>query len=466
MTRLLLLLVLLVRITDALLSPIIVLGSKTDPNVCVGVQISPQHILVRPSCAESSVDLATARVLDILEDNSTSLLPHLVEIDVVNTTVVTPSVNSPLHVLSLGSPLPSDNVQPVILPLQTPYPAALAVNRNATLVQVDVDTMRASVIHNVIYVDDSRCPESICALPLTVEARKPVRNSDGWSFLLQLDVERDKYWLLGLGSGMATDIDGIWGFTWLPQLLTSSLLTNNGIHGVHTVTAVHKELDGKKIKSQDSSNEFVAALSETQYGVAGCTGTLIASRYVLTAVSCFKLGNFQWVVMDTLVTYEERGERIKIKRRIPNPRHVDATHWYDFMLLELENPVSYKPIKYLAENITYSDATVFGFGEFVTESGEFQQFGGIRSNSITLYPASECAGVVKSEMDETLMCTGYKTSPLLCAGDNGGPVVLWSSKKSRQLYAIVSGGDCGRTSNYGIVSVVYTITEWIQAYIK
>ncbi|TMW64611.1 hypothetical protein Poli38472_011491 [Pythium oligandrum] len=324
--------------------------------------------------------------------------------------------------------------------------------------------MRVSVIHQVIYLDGSRCQHAVCALPLDVEARKVFTGPTSWGFLLQHDVAQGNYRLLGLGGSEGTNTDGIWGFSWLPQLLTSSVLRNNGVHDVQTVTVAHKEVAGDPV--DDDKATFIAGFLETEDSQTSCTGTVVASRYVLTAASCFKRGDFKWIILDRLDTLGESGERIKIKKKIPHPHHVDGTHWYDFMLVELEKPTSRTPIGFVDTNTTFTEGTVFGYKELIDRYGRYYQTYELRAADTKLLTLPQCVGWMDVEMDETMMCVGGKLTGALCTGDNGGPVVVTTENKTKLLYALVTvGGDCGRTSLYGIVSVVFSVADWIHAHL-
>ncbi|TMW64603.1 hypothetical protein Poli38472_011483 [Pythium oligandrum] len=468
-----LLLVIMAGVVQAIPSPIVILGSSTEPDVCVGVQIAPRHVIIQSSCVDRSDKLSAIRILDILDVSTTAFQSASFGIDVVDTIAIgltaVASRNQDqerLHILTLDFPLPSSDFHPVLLPLRTPYPASQTVDSDATLVHVDPKTMQVSMIHSAIYVDESRCSGSVCALPMDVDARKPIRDSSGWSFLLQQDVIHGKYQLLGLGSDVAANPDGIWGFSWLPQLLTSAVLKNNGITGVHTVTTGHKELSGEKVTVSDSSNEFVAGLRETEFSRTNCSGALVASRYVLTAASCFKRGDFKWVVMSGLDWVPKGSERLRIKKRNPHPRYVPGTNWFDFMLLELESPAAAKPVDFLDTNVTFTEGTVFTHGESFSTFDEYLKTHALRSARIKIYTIPECVSRVKFEMDDPLMCAGGEAKGALCEGDNGGPVVLQSSKKTQHVYAVVSaGGNCGKESYYGVISVVFSVADWLHAYL-
>ncbi|TMW64612.1 hypothetical protein Poli38472_011492 [Pythium oligandrum] len=463
------------------------MGTASDPIACIGIQIAPQHILVQPSCLDQSDTLTRARTLDVLDANSTFSLSLSITIDVANATTLgigaeaTPvqyqvplSDQDLLHVFTLESSLPSKDFEPVILPLQTSYPVPLSVDTNVTLVHVNAQTLQVSVIHRIIYVDDSRCQHSVCALPLDIEARKQFTNSTGWSFLLQFDAIRDKYRLLGVGGDEVTNADGIWGFSWLPQLLTSSLLKNNGVHGVHTITIVHKEVMGRPAVVEDEVS-FVAGLLETEKSQIGCAGAVVSSRYVLTTASCTKRGDFKWVVVGRQNMFDRSanksvnpsGERVKIKKKIRHPRHVDGTNWYDFMLVEVETTMSQTPIGFVDKNSTFSNGTVLAYGESVYNTGEHYQSYDLRMAENQLLTFPQCMGRVKTQMDETMMCMNGSSLGAVCKDDNGGPVVVTTEDKTKLLYALVSvGGDCGRTSFYGIVSVVFSVADWIHAYLN
>ncbi|TMW64618.1 hypothetical protein Poli38472_011498 [Pythium oligandrum] len=369
-----------------------------------------------------------------------------------------------VHVVALNGPLPSNVSYSVTLPLKTPYPIYLTADQNALLVSIDMATLHVTSIPGVIFVDDSSCAHSVCALPLAVDERVAHTEPHQWSFLLTRDKEDRAYRLLGVGGGPVSDPNGIWGFEWLPQALTTSSLMSHDIRSVKTVLSVNKEIyNGKNVKTTSEYTEFIAGLRTAKNGPMLCGGALIAPKWVLTSAGCTKYRPTV-VVIDTLPSRGEPTEVFTIKQTIPHPSYRPTGHSHNFMLVQLDRPSSRRPIKYNQnkDNTPVSAmATAFGYGATSYRSKELNDR--LRSMKVEVLGAPYCPEKLSPWLDATTMCVKKQ----LCYGDYGGPVITDAWSDQRVLFGIISNDFyCRNKHDSNIVGRVSAVAEWINTLLK
>ncbi|WP_051311834.1 serine protease [Zooshikella ganghwensis] len=199
-----------------------------------------------------------------------------------------------------------------------------------------------------------------------------------------------------------------------------------------------------------------------------CGGSVIASRYILTAAHCVASYSVQSIVVGKHATYNNNGATtIRVKRQIVHPQY-DAYYLYnDVALLELENdiPYKYKPIQLANEYITSTYAgqgmytTVIGWGDTqgtgnpyvlqkvdvpITSTRICQNAGGIYSNI--------CAGLPQGGKDS-------------CQGDSGGPLFIKTNNGFYQVGIVSFGSGCAQPNRPGVYARVANFKLWIEQYL-
>ncbi|TMW64620.1 hypothetical protein Poli38472_011500 [Pythium oligandrum] len=463
--------------------PLVALGTEDTPQVCIGILIGAQHVLVHSDCASTKGDMTIGRVLDLdlptsSPSNSTKTVTTQTAalgsaVALANSTKIpfqqlpsnaSSSAHS-VHVVAVEDPLPLGFHQPVTLPLKMPYPAYLDVDHSAFLVSINLASLSVSLTQAAIFVDDSSCNHTVCALPVEVEDRDPHTEPNQWSFLLTQSSEGGKYRLLGAGGSPVTDHNGIWGFEWLPQALAGTNLPSLGVYGVNTVVSVNKEIfEGKDVKTTSEYTEFIVGLRDQKEGTTFCSGALIAPKWVLTSVGCKTKYLPTWVVVDTLETSGKPTEALAIQRMLPHPEFMVAGLNYNFMLVQLDRASSRRPIKYNKNKDDTSQitkATAFGYGATSFRSDKMNHR--LRSNKVGVIGAESCPESIRDWLDKTTMCVRKS----LCYGDYGGPVVTNAWSSDHELYGII-GNDfyCYNLFYYNVVGRVSAVSDWITKTMK
>lgn len=219
--------------------------------------------------------------------------------------------------------------------------------------------------------------------------------------------------------------------------------------------------------------EFNATRGEWQF--AGCGGTLIASRYVLTAAHCVqdKLSKPRQTAVlvqafrpfargnGGLDAHFSRVESFEVHNEFSSVRFDK-----DVALIRLARPAnieSFAPIE-LADTsfgINNEDiVTIFGFG--LTSEGADDHSSVLREVDVPYVSPDTCRAYYGYQITDDMVCAGLQEGGKdACAGDSGGPLVKKGDDEKFQLVGVSGWGDSIFSTNATSISYSQIFTDCI-----
>jgi secreted trypsin-like serine protease len=213
----------------------------------------------------------------------------------------------------------------------------------------------------------------------------------------------------------------------------------------------------------------------------GCTGTLVAPTWVVTAGHCSSLsgvavatpigqpGQLIDVRLNSLKAHEGEGQAAKVKRVVVHPDYVFTNDpSYDVALLELSAPVDLPTVKIAGadEASLWSPgtmATIAGFG--VTESGGDSP-SVLQEAQVPIVDDATTAEAYDSFESLTQIGAGFPQGGVdTCQGDSGGPLLVPGPSGALRLVGDTSyGNGCAEPGYPGIYGRVAdtTLREWVR----
>ena len=214
----------------------------------------------------------------------------------------------------------------------------------------------------------------------------------------------------------------------------------------------------------------------------GCTGTLVAPTWVVTAGHCSSItgvaaatpigqpGQLIDVRLNSIRAHQGEGQLAAVKRVVVNPNYVftnDSS--YDVALLELAQPVDLPTVKVAGkgEESLWSPgtmATIAGFG--VTESGgDTPEV--LQEAQVPIVDDAVAAEAYDSFENQTQIGAGFPQGGVdTCQGDSGGPLMVPGPGGAFRLVGDTSyGNGCAEPGYPGIYGRVAdtTLREWIRS---
>ncbi|KAI5706880.1 hypothetical protein M8J75_012174 [Diaphorina citri] len=214
--------------------------------------------------------------------------------------------------------------------------------------------------------------------------------------------------------------------------------------------------------------------TQVDYSYVSCGGTLISSKFVVTAGHCVDIIPVAEVKLGAHYLSSQLNNAVyPVEKTFLHEKYDKAEIKSDIALLKLGRKVQFTnfiqpiclPIKqYWQHDFAQAIATVAGWGYYTYTTGKDPKLSTVlRKLKVKVWSQAECLDY-DPEVEKQI-CAGGEKGKDSCNGDSGGPLV-WKNNDTRKHYLIglVSYGtpECGIGSP-GIYTRITAYLPWIIA---
>merc|ERR1712142_1328816 len=214
---------------------------------------------------------------------------------------------------------------------------------------------------------------------------------------------------------------------------------------------------------------------ETRGGSYYCGGSIISSRFVLTAAHCIQYkGEKVFVVIgdhDKLDGGEAVTKRLK-GRAIPHKNYDPNNMDNDVAVIRLNKEIKFSefngnvaPVCLARKNdgdYADTDVTATGWGTIYSEGPQATVLMEVNLRTITNTQCGEDYGYDKTMIIPSMLCTVMPGKDA-CQGDSGGPLVTFSTTRGRYVQVGVTswGLGCAEKDYPGVFARVTRLERWV-----
>ncbi|XP_034250892.1 trypsin-1-like [Thrips palmi] len=204
-----------------------------------------------------------------------------------------------------------------------------------------------------------------------------------------------------------------------------------------------------------------------------CGGTLISSKYIMTASHC--VDGFQRKKMSARLLEHDRGTTSeakhvdrKIARVLKHPGYSDVTFNNDIALLRLDKEVAFddtlRPacLPPAGKSFSGRDGVVTGWG-VSTPGGSTNQV--LHEVAVPIMSNKDCrkSNYGAKRITDNMLCAGYPEGKKdSCQGDSGGPLHIVNGTFHHVVGVVSWGEGCARPKYPGVYARVNRYLTWIK----
>jgi len=200
-----------------------------------------------------------------------------------------------------------------------------------------------------------------------------------------------------------------------------------------------------------------------------CGGTIVSSRFVVTAAHCAEAFVLQKVLAGMVDYEDDAATEHRIEKIYVHPMYGSWTHDYDYAIVELKDPIKlYGGSKSRAaclpwDNPVFDDSTIFkisGWGDGSEEPNLLMDI------SVPWHSTKECQSKFPKQITDRMICAGHLRREVdrVCHGDSGGGLI-WRDPQDglSKLIGVTSWGQPSCNKGYpAIYARITAVLQWIK----